>query len=183
MGKLSKTTPRAVVVKSLFVALPIVAGALLWVFVAPTETFDSASQAGNKHHTEGPSDQMAEAVAPDNTTTKIQALKKQIANYKATNQKNLGDAPTTNQNKKTVAREYSALDIEKLMNEQISNEMRNTINDMLNPKNQTYQERVVGDAVSIDVSGRAFAVPIGLIDEDGNAIMVDITEPLPIKAS
>ena len=69
------------------------------------------------------------------------------------------------------------------MNEQISNEMRSTINDMLNPKSQTYQERVVGDAVSIDVSGRAFAVPIGLIDEDGNAIMVDITEPLPIKAS
>ena len=117
MGKRSQTMPRAVVVKSLFVALPIVAGALLWLFVASTETFDSASQAGNKHHTERPSDQMAEAVAPDNTTTKIQALKTQIANYKAANQKNLGDVPTANQNKKTVAKEYSALDIEKLMNE------------------------------------------------------------------
>lgn len=183
MGKLSQTALSAVIVKSLFVALPIVAGALLWRFLAPTETFDSASQTGNKHPTELASDQKTEAIAPDLTTTKIRALKKQIANYKAINQKNLSDVPTANQKEKAMVKEYSALDIEKLMNEQISNEMRNTINDMLKPKNQTYQERVVGDVVSIDVSGRAFAVPIGLIDEDGNAIMVDITEPLPIKAS
>ena len=181
MGKRSQTAPSAVIVKSLLIALPIVSGALLWLFLTPTETFDSASQTGNKNPTELVSDKRAEA--PDSTTTKIQALKKQMADYKASNQKNLSNISTATKKEKSIAKEYSALDIEKLMNEQISNEMRNTINNMLKPKNRVYQERVVGDAVAIDVSGRAFAVPIGLIDEDGNAIMVDITEPLPIKAS
>ena len=181
MGKRSQTAPSAVIVKSLLIALPIVSGALLWLFLTPTETFDSASQTGNKNPTELVSDKRAEA--PDSTTTKIQALKKQMADFKASNQKNLSNISTATKKEKSIAKEYSALDIEKLMNEQISNEMRNTINNMLKPKNQVYQERVVGDAVAIDVSGRAFAVPIGLIDEDGNAIMVDITEPLPIKGS
>ena len=71
-------------------------------------------------------------------------------------------------------------DIKKLMDEQISNETRKIINERLLSNVNQYEFTKTEDGGRRHRNDRWFAVAISLIDENGNALMVDITSPLPL---
>jgi len=71
-------------------------------------------------------------------------------------------------------------DIKKLMDEQISNETRKIINERLLSNVNQYEFKKTEDGGRRHRNGRWSAVAISLVDENGNALMVDITSPLPL---
>jgi hypothetical protein len=71
-------------------------------------------------------------------------------------------------------------DIKKLMDEQISNETRKIINERLLSNVNQYEFTKTEDGGRRHRNDRWSAVAISLIDENGNALMVDITSPLPL---
>ena len=71
-------------------------------------------------------------------------------------------------------------DIKKLMDEQISNETRKIINERLLSNVNQYEFKKTEDGGRRHRNGRWSAIAISLIDENGHALMVDITSPLPL---
>ena len=86
--------------------------------------------------------------------------------------------PTKMFNQSTVNRISS--DIKKLMDEQLSNDTRKIINKRLLSSASQYKFNETEEGGRRHRNGRWSAVAISLVDENGNALMVDITSPLPL---
>ena len=71
-------------------------------------------------------------------------------------------------------------DIKKLMDEQVSNETRKIINERLLSNASQYEFKETEEGGRRHRNDLWSAVAISLIDENGNALMVDITSPLPL---
>lgn len=72
------------------------------------------------------------------------------------------------------------VDIQKLMDEQISNETRKKINERLLARGDQFVFNTTEDGGRKNRNNRWSTVAISLKDDDGNALMVDITSPLPL---
>jgi len=72
------------------------------------------------------------------------------------------------------------VDIQKLMDEQISNETRKKINERLLARGNQFVFKKTEDGGRLNRNNRWSTVAISLKDDDGNALMVDITKPLPL---
>ena len=70
--------------------------------------------------------------------------------------------------------------IKKLMDEQISIDMRREINAKLTPTEVKPEIIKTPNGVLIKPTQEAMSVAITLVDEDGSLIVVDITDPLPL---
>ena len=66
------------------------------------------------------------------------------------------------------------------MDEQISNETRKIINERLLSNVNQYEFKKTEEGGRRHRNDRWSAVAISLVDENGNALMVDITSPLPL---
>ncbi len=76
--------------------------------------------------------------------------------------------------------DYEEVDIQKLMDEQISNETRKKINERLLAQGDQFVFKKTEDGGRLNRNNRWSTVAISLKDDDGNALMVDITKPLPL---
>jgi hypothetical protein len=65
-----------------------------------------------------------------------------------------------------------------LIKQRLTPEMRAEINARLNPPNQNYTEIETEEGGYVNLGNRAASVAIAFIDEDGNTVVTDITEPL-----
>ena len=65
-----------------------------------------------------------------------------------------------------------------LIKQRLTPEMRAEINARLNPPNQKYTEIETEEGGYVNLGNRAASVAIAFIDEDGNTVVTDITEPL-----
>ena len=65
-----------------------------------------------------------------------------------------------------------------LIKQRLTPEMRAEINARLNPPNQSYTEIKTEQGGYINLGNRAASVAIAFIDEDGNTVVTDITQPL-----
>jgi|GEM_PF-1314012 len=65
-----------------------------------------------------------------------------------------------------------------LIKQRLTPEMRAEINARLNPPNQDYTEIKTEQGGYVSLDNRAASVAIAFIDDDGNTIVTDITEPL-----
>ena len=65
-----------------------------------------------------------------------------------------------------------------LIKQRLTPEMRAEINARLNPPNQNYTEIETKEGGYVNLGSRAASVAIAFIDEDGNTVVTDITEPL-----
>lgn len=65
-----------------------------------------------------------------------------------------------------------------LIKQHVTPQMRQDINDMLNPPDQEYKEVRVGNGGYIELGKRAVSVPIAIIDDNGNTVVTDITQQL-----
>lgn len=65
-----------------------------------------------------------------------------------------------------------------LIKQHVTPQMRQDINDMLNPPDQEYKEVRVGNGGYIELGKRAVSVPIAIIDDNGNTVVTDITQLL-----
>ena len=72
------------------------------------------------------------------------------------------------------------IDIQKLMDEQINNETRKKINEKLLALGNQFAFKKTEDGGRLNRNNRWSTVAISLKDDDGNALMVDITKPLPL---
>ena len=72
------------------------------------------------------------------------------------------------------------VDIQKLMDEQIDNKARKEINEMLAFDESKYEIEKTEDGERISFNNHSIEVAIGLKDKNGNAIVVNITSPLPL---
>lgn len=70
-----------------------------------------------------------------------------------------------------------------LIQKRLTPEMIDEINQKLNPGNQTYAEVITNYGAYIDLRGRASTVSIALIDDNGELIVTDISNPIPINNS
>lgn len=68
-----------------------------------------------------------------------------------------------------------------LLDKRLTPAMKREINSLLNPDNQDYPEQYNESGGYVDLSQRAFSVPIAVIDDNGNTIVTDITQPLPLN--
>ena len=53
------------------------------------------------------------------------------------------------------------------------------VNERLAPPDQQYPEIIDGDDVQIDLGARSTSVTVAVIDEDGELIVTDLTQPIP----
>ncbi|MGB1192393.1 MAG: hypothetical protein ACPG3T_05680 [Pseudomonadales bacterium] len=65
-----------------------------------------------------------------------------------------------------------------VIKQNFSAEMRAEINAKLNPPNASYPEIKTAQGGYVDLSQRAASVSVAYIDENGNTIVTDITQPL-----
>jgi hypothetical protein len=68
--------------------------------------------------------------------------------------------------------------IAELIKQRLTPEMRAEINAQLNPPNQDYTEIKTEQGGYVNLGKRAASVAIAFIDDDGNTVVTDITEPL-----
>jgi len=66
-----------------------------------------------------------------------------------------------------------------LIQKRLTPEMIDEINQKLNPSNRTYTEVTTDYGAYIDLRGRASTVSIALIDDSGELIVTDISNPIP----
>ena len=65
-----------------------------------------------------------------------------------------------------------------LIKQRLTPEMRAEINTRLNPPNQSYTEIKTETGGYVNLGKRAASVSIAFIDEEGNTVVTDITQPL-----
>ncbi len=53
------------------------------------------------------------------------------------------------------------------------------VNERLAPADPQYTEQVDGNDLQIDLGGRQTSVAVAYIDDDGRAVVVDLTQPIP----
>ena len=68
--------------------------------------------------------------------------------------------------------------IAELIQQRLTPEMRAEINTRLNPPNQSYTEIKTETGGYVNLGKRAASVSIAFIDEEGNTVVTDITQPL-----
>jgi len=66
----------------------------------------------------------------------------------------------------------------KLIKQRLTPEMRAEINVRLNPPNQNYTEIKTEQGGYVNLGKRAASVAVAFIDDEGNTVVTDITEPL-----
>ena len=66
----------------------------------------------------------------------------------------------------------------KLIKQRLTPEMRAEINARLNPPNQNYTEIKTEQGGYVNLGKRAASVAVAFIDDEGNTVVTDITEPL-----
>ena len=66
----------------------------------------------------------------------------------------------------------------KLIKQRLTPEMRAEINARLNPPNQNYTEIKTEQGGYVNLGRRAASVAVAFIDDEGNTVVTDITEPL-----
>ena len=65
-----------------------------------------------------------------------------------------------------------------LIEKHVTPQMRQDINNMLNPSDEKYKEVHTANGGYIELGKRAVSVPIAIIDDNGNTLVTDITQPL-----
>ena len=65
-----------------------------------------------------------------------------------------------------------------LIKQRLTPEMRAEINARLNPPNQNYTEIKTEQGGYVNLGSRAASVAVAFIDDEGNTVVTDITEPL-----
>ena len=104
-------------------------------------------------------------------------LKTQSENFLLSANKEI---PSSNTDSNKSDKSGKKSDIKKLMDEQIGNDTRKIINKRLLSGASQYKFKETEEGGRRHRNDRWSAVAISLIDEDGNALMVDITSPLPL---
>ena len=130
-------------------------------FLAPDDTLEKETPAV-----------ISSVISPINPPLKTQSEKFLVSTNK--------EIPSSNADSNKSNKSGKKSDIKKLMNEQLSNDTRKIINNRLLSSASQYKFNKTEEGGRRHRNGRWSAVAISLIDENGNALMVDITSPLPL---
>ena len=68
-----------------------------------------------------------------------------------------------------------------LLERRLTPAMKREINALLEPANASFEEQYGEQGGFVDLSRRAYSVPVAVIDDDGNTVVTDIMQPLPIS--
>ena len=101
---------------------------------------------------------------------------KALLNAEAENIKNQNTSDPAHTKQQLTEKELAAL-----LDKRLTPAMKREINSLLNPDNQGYPEQHSESGSYVDLSRRAFSVPVAVIDDNGNTVVTDITQPLPVN--
>lgn len=87
---------------------------------------------------------------------------------------------TSNNGDSAPAGTVSDRKVAELMEQHLAPAMREKINQRLQPDGAEYPVIETDNGSYVDLSQRATTVPIAIVDDDGELVVTDITNPLPI---